>query len=79
MAETRIELSDVGAQLTDLMTRVRGGEEISITQNGEVVALLLPAEDPDRRRGFGMYRGRIWMSPDFNDPLSEEELQEWGM
>ena len=79
MTDTRIELSEVGARLTDVIDRVRDGEAFSITRNGEVIALLLPAEDPERRRALGMFRGEIWMSPDFNDPLSDEELKEWGL
>ncbi len=79
VAESHIELSDVGARLPDVIDRVRDGEEFSIVRDGQVVALLVPAEDPERRRALGMFRGRIWMSPDFNDPLSEEELREWGL
>lgn len=79
LTETRIELSDVGTNLADVVERVRNGEEFSITRDGQVIALLIPAEDPERRQALGMFRGRVWMSPDFDDPLSEEELQEWGL
>jgi antitoxin (DNA-binding transcriptional repressor) of toxin-antitoxin stability system len=79
MSTTRIDLTEICSKLPDLIVRVRNGDEVSITQDGEVVALLIPAEDPNRRRALGMFRGRIWMSPDFNDPLTEEELQEWGL
>lgn len=78
MTGTEIELSDVSAKLPELIDRLRGGEEFSITQGGKVIALVVSAEDPERRRALGMSRGRIWMSPDFNAPLIEEELKEWG-
>jgi len=26
-----------------------------------------------------MFKGQIWMSEDFNAPLSEEELKDWGL
>jgi antitoxin (DNA-binding transcriptional repressor) of toxin-antitoxin stability system len=78
MPETTIELSEVSAKVPDMLDRLRKGEEFSITQEGKVIALLVPAEDPERRRALGMCRGKIWISPDFNEPLSEEELKEWG-
>ena len=79
MAATQIDLADVQDKLASLIERVRNGEEFSITRDGQVIAILSPAEDPERRAALGMFRGRIWMSPDFNDPLTDEELRDWGM
>lgn len=79
MSATQIDLADVQDKLPDVIERVRNGEEFSITQDGQVIAVLSPVEDPERRAALGMFRGRIWMSPDFDDPLTEEELRDWGM
>jgi antitoxin (DNA-binding transcriptional repressor) of toxin-antitoxin stability system len=79
MTETRIDVAEVKEKLADVIERARNGEEFSITRDGVVIAILSPAEDPDRRHALGMFRGRIWMSPDFNDPLTDEELREWGL
>jgi antitoxin (DNA-binding transcriptional repressor) of toxin-antitoxin stability system len=79
MTETRIDLAEVEEKLPDVIERARNGEEFSITRDGVVIAILSPAEDPDRRRALGMFRSRIWMSSDFNDPLTDEELREWGL
>lgn len=30
-------------------------------------------------RGYGMYAGQVWMSDDCWDPLTDEELKDWGL
>ena len=32
-----------------------------------------------RARGFGAFAGRVWMSDDCFDPMTDEELKEWGL
>lgn len=54
-----------------------GGEEITIAEAGQPVAMIIPATRQARQRAFGMFKGQVWMSDDFNAPLSEEELREW--
>jgi len=58
------------ATLAELVHRVTGGEEFTITQNGEPKAMLSAA--PSRKRlqpQAGSLPGKIWMSPDFDAPL----------
>ena len=76
---TQLDIREAGDRLADLIAKARAGEEVVISENGKAVAILISAEDPDRRAGLGMFRGQIWISPDFDEPLSEEELKEWGM
>ncbi|HWE04900.1 MAG TPA: hypothetical protein VG326_21010 [Tepidisphaeraceae bacterium] len=44
---------------------------------GADVADRRPAES--RGHLFGMFKGKIWVSDDFDAPLSDEELKEWGL
>ncbi len=30
-----------------------------------------PAEDPEKRRGFGVLKGKVWMADDFDEPLDD--------
>jgi prevent-host-death family protein len=76
---TQLDIHEAGERLADLIAKARAGEEVVISEHGKAVAFLISAEDPDRRAALGMFRGQIWMSPDFNDPLTEEELAEWGL
>lgn len=60
--------------LSELIRRVATGEEITITSNGEPVALLVP---PPRRtvRVLGQDAGLFEVPEDFDDPLPEEVLR----
>lgn len=47
------------------------GEEIEIVRNGEPAARLVPAE-PRRSRSFGLDRGLVTITDDFDAPLLDE-------
>ena len=76
---SQIDIHEAGDHLADLIAKARAGEEVIISENSNAVAFIVSAEDPDRRAGLGMFRGQIWISPDFDDPMTEEELAEWGL
>lgn len=61
--------------LSQLIDRAAAGEEIVITRHGKAVARLGPVREPARPRKLGSLRGRIRVSNDFDEPLSEEILQ----
>jgi len=43
------------------------------------VAKLIPFPKPAKKwLRLDAWKGKIWVSPDFDAPLSEEELKEWG-
>jgi len=73
----QMDIGEVAPQLAALLARVRQGEEITIAEAGQPVAMIIPATRQARQRAFGMFKGQVWMSDDFNAPLSEEELREW--
>lgn len=56
--------------LSRLLERVEAGEEITLARAGRPVAMLVPyrARQP---RVLGLWKGRVWISPDFDDPLPE--------
>jgi prevent-host-death family protein len=66
--------------LSKLIARAEGGEEVVITRGNTPVARLLPiATTPPLKRHFGMLKGKIPDLPDafFFDPLSKDELRLW--
>lgn len=75
----RLDIADAPASLRELIAQVQNGDEVEIAEGDRVLAKLISFEEAARRRGFGMYKGRVWMSDDFDAPLSDEELKEWGM
>ncbi len=76
---TQMDVQEAGGKLADLVARARAGEEIVISQEGKPAVRLVPAEDNPRERVFGMFKGKIWMSDDFQAPLTDDELKEWGL
>jgi prevent-host-death family protein len=48
---TEVALFEAKNRLSELIDRVLGGEEITITRRGKVVARLAPADDAAVRRG----------------------------
>jgi prevent-host-death family protein len=77
-----VALSEAQAHLPELLDRVERGEEIVIEREARAVAKVVAVvaeEKPKERRVFGQnLLGITYIAPDFDDPMSEEELKEWG-
>lgn len=74
---TTVNVHEAKTQLSRLLARVAGGEEIVIARAGTPVARLLPVERRGTRRTPGSLRGRIMLSDRFDDPLPDDELAAW--
>lgn len=76
----QINVHEAKTRLSQLLAEVEGGQEIVIARNGTPVAKLVLFPKAARARlRVDTWKGKIWMSPDFDAPLSEEELKEWGL
>ena len=60
--------------LSRLIARVAKGETIVIAKAGKPVARLVPYEEPVKKRVPGLCAGRVWIAPDFDEPLPEDLL-----
>ena len=78
-SSAQVNIHEAKTQLSKLLVRVEQGEEVVIARDGKAIAKLVPFRAPAKRLRTGDWKGRIWMSPDFDAPLSEEELEAWGM
>lgn len=79
---TQVEVDEAKVRLDELLARAKAGEEILLAEQGKPVVRLTAAEDIDAAavaRGYGMYKGQVWMADDFNAPLTDEELKDWGL
>jgi prevent-host-death family protein len=66
--------------LSRLLDEVAAGEEIIIAKAGKPVARLAPLEKTENVRSTrGMWKGKIWMSDDFDAPLPPEVLRGFGI
>ncbi len=73
----QVNIHAAKTHLSKLLERVAAGEEVIIAKAGKPVARLVPFEaapvsgmSPAKRR-FGALKGRIWMAPNFDEPLEE--------
>jgi prevent-host-death family protein len=57
--------------LSQLLARVEAGEEVVLGRAGLPVARLIPFRPVGAKRRFGGWRGRAWISDDFDAPLPE--------
>ena len=70
-----LNLYEAETQLSSLLDQVAAGENIIITKNGHPIAKLVPFKVPIRKPG--RLKGKIWISPDFDAPMTEEEIAAW--
>lgn len=71
MKTTKVGTYQVKTHLSELLEKVRQGQVFLITRRGETIAELRPAAADRRRPQRGAYRGKIWISPDFEKPLED--------
>ena len=72
---TQVNIHEAKTQLSRLLAKVAAGEEVVIARNGEPVARLVPIESPRKKRVLGLDAGKIWISPDFDDPVDPETFE----
>lgn len=67
-----VNIAEAKAQLSRLIERVERGEVVLIGRYGRVVAKLVPPEaTPKPKRVPGVWKGKVWIAPDFDEPNSE--------
>lgn len=72
-----VGVHEAKTHLSRLLQDVAAGDEIVITRRGEEVARLV-APTSDRQPRFGIDEGRFTVPDDFDAPMTEEELAEFG-
>lgn len=70
-----ISIHQAETNLSELLSRVELGEEIVISDQGILIAKLVPFRaSSNRRSSLGMDRGKFLVPEDFNDPLPDDIL-----
>jgi prevent-host-death family protein len=70
-----ISVTQAKAKLDELIDLALAGDEIVITKRGQPVARLVPVVQ--RRRQFGVLKGKLVIPDSFFDPLPRDELDAW--
>jgi len=65
-------------QLSRLIERAEGGEEVIIARGSTPVARLTRLRPQPRVRRFGAMRGRAKVTKAFFEPLPADEAERWG-
>ena len=71
----RVNIYEAKTRLSELVDKAASGEEVIIARAGTPVARLVGLKP--RRRVPGAWRGKVWVSDDFDAPLSARELREF--
>jgi prevent-host-death family protein len=73
MMTKQVNVYEAKTQLSKLLEQVEAGEEIVIARHGRPVARLVPLQRTPVHRVPGGWKGKVWMSPDFDEPDPELE------
>ena len=73
---TMVNVHEAKTNLSRLLSQVEAGEDVVIARSGKPVARLVRFQ-PQGKRQFGSWKGRIILDDSFFDPLPEEELSAW--
>jgi prevent-host-death family protein len=66
-----VNIHEAKTHLSRLIERVEGGEEITLARAGRPVAKLVPYKPRTEPRVLGLWKGKVVIKPDFDDPLPE--------
>lgn len=72
MLTKTIDVREAQMDLQELLSLVREGTEIVLTEGTTPLARLVPIAVSATPRVTGLHRGAIWTSEDFDEPLPEE-------
>ena len=71
MAPRIVTVEEAGTRLRELIGLAEQGEEVVIAYEDQPKVKLVPIRRAPQKRVFGQHRGKIWMRPDFDEPLPE--------
>lgn len=69
---TQVNIHEAKTHLSRLVDRAAAGEEIVIARAGRPAARLVPLSEARRPRRGGIWKGRVVIADNFDDPLDPE-------
>ncbi len=66
-----VNIHEAKTHLSRLVDRAAAGEEIVIARAGKPVARLVGLEPPVKYRELGLWKGKVWIAPDFDEADDE--------
>lgn len=72
-APNQYTVHEAKTHLSKILRTVEDGAEVVIARGSDPIARLMPIHSKISRAELrGIDKGKIWMAPDFNEPLSPE-------
>jgi prevent-host-death family protein len=71
--EKAVNIHEAKTHLSRLIERVEAGEEITLARAGRPVAKIVPVNRRTEPRPLGLWKGKVVIHDDFDDPLPEFE------
>jgi len=65
-----INVAEAKARFSELVRKALSGEEVIIARDNKPILKLVPLESKARRVP-GSAKGKIWIGPDFDEPLED--------
>jgi prevent-host-death family protein len=70
-----INLYEAKTNLSSLVDRAAGGEEIVIAKGGRPLARLVPLDRRTTPRPLGLLAGKVRVADNFDDPLPDDVMR----
>jgi prevent-host-death family protein len=74
---TQINIYEAKKDLSRLLKRALLGEEIIIAKQGEPMAKLVPIKKKRSKRVLGLFKGKIHLSDDIDQPLPDDVIEDF--
>ena len=74
-----VNIHEAKTHLSRILEEVAAGREIVIAKAGKPVARIVPLQEPRPAYRFGLLAGKIWVADDFDAPLPDEVLRDFGI
>lgn len=69
-----VNIYDAKTRLSQLIDKAAAGEDVVVCRNGKPLARITSLATPKRPIRFGLLKGEISISPDFDAPLPPDVL-----
>ncbi len=74
----QVNIYEAKTRLSELVDQAHAGQTVIIAKAGTPMAKLVPLDAPPKTKiKFGLLKGQLEITPDFDDPMPDDELALW--